>query len=109
MKWKIIITLFLISTILSSKFMEKSTCPSPCQSCQRAVYQLKFHQASDCSSDYSPCQSTCNQVEKEWGSQSDNIFKAFIDDQVGKCDICEANYFTLSECEAQSIVFIYPN
>ena len=104
MKWMIIIFSILITSNLASKFMEMSSCPSPCQACQRAVYQLKFHQAADCSSDYSPCRSTCDQVEKEWGSQSDNIFKAFMDDQLGKCDICfRANYCSLTECEAQSI------
>ncbi len=101
MKW--IIICIIIGLSLSNNFLHKNTsCPDPCESCQRAVYQLKFHKVSNCEGDYYMCKNTCFEIDRLWAENPENLFNAFNDDQVGKCDICfRANFCTFEQCQMQ--------
>ncbi len=101
MKW--IIICVLVGLSLSNNFLDKNTsCPDPCESCQRAVYQLKFHKVASCEGDYYMCKNTCYEIDRLWAQNPENLFNAFNDDQVGKCDICfRANFCTFDQCQMQ--------
>lgn len=95
----LIVFTLLIGYILTNKV--HSDCENPCIACQRTVYQMKFQQIADCGKNHT-CKSTCYKVKELWTNSPDNIFKPFVNDVFGKCEICfRAGFCNIAECKAQ--------
>lgn len=102
---KFIIKTLIFSTLLLFTLANNlnSECDNPCVSCQRAVYQLKFHKIADCGESH--CKNTCYKVRDLWNNSPDGIFKPFEKDIFGKCEICfRAGFCSIEECKAQQDV-----
>jgi len=96
---KLIVVLFMILCAYSTKV--KSVCDkeSACSVCQKTVYNLKFNYKPSCT--VSHCNNVCYKVIRTW-SQPGSVFGAFLNDSVGKCDVCfRAGYCSMSQCTAQ--------
>lgn len=105
MKFKIFFSLIFIYLAISDPIdsniqvldTQNDQCTNKCEACQKAIYQMKFHQVADCGSSH--CISTCDNVRKLW---SQSQFDDFKKDIFGKCEICfRAGFCTISECSVQ--------
>lgn len=93
----LIFTSLVLFTIASNL---NNDCDNPCVACQRAVYQLKFHQIADCGESH--CKNTCYKVRDLWNNSPGKIFEPFQKDIFGKCEICfRAGFCSIAECKAQ--------
>lgn len=95
---KILLVVSFITALSANHF--KSNCDNPCDACQKAVYQLKFHSIADCGK--SRCGNTCHKVIDLWKNSPDKVFESFEKDMFGKCEICfRAGFCAIAECKAQ--------
>lgn len=109
MKLRFLLIALLISLCTSNETKDKvsndkanslvNDCDNPCATCQRTIYQLKFHQIATCGEGH--CRNTCYKVKELWGTD-DGVFKPFQTDIFGKCEICfRANFCSIAECKVQ--------
>jgi len=103
---KLILFIFLSLSVTAFKLQDRelSGCDkeTACAVCQRTAYELKFNYKTT-SCEASSCLNTCYKVTKLW-KQPGSVFEAFLNDNVGKCDVCfRAGFCSNATCVQQKI------